>query len=84
MTSLQLPSGAIETDAFKINDNGRIVGGFANSGGEEGLLVWRKDELTVLALPNGKPVSLVFCVLAASNWFQSRQVIGSSHLNLNH
>lgn len=56
-TILDVP-GALETDAFKINDSGQIVGGFVTAGHEEDLFLWKKNALTMIALPNGKPVSL--------------------------
>ncbi len=49
---------AFETDAFAINNRGKIAGGFVNAAHGEDLFLWRKDEFTALALPNGKPVSV--------------------------
>jgi len=56
-TILDIP-GALETDAFKINDHGQIAGALVTGGGEEDLVLWAKNELTMRTLPNGKPVSL--------------------------
>ena len=51
-------AGAIETDAFKINGRGQILGGFVTASHEEELFVQKKNSLTMMALPNGKPVSV--------------------------
>lgn len=56
-TILDVP-GAIETDAFKINGSGQIAGGFVTASHEEELFVQKKTSLTMMALPNGKPVTL--------------------------
>jgi uncharacterized membrane protein len=56
-TNIDVP-GALETDAFKINGSGRILGGFVTASHEEELFVQKKNSLTMMALPNGKPVGL--------------------------
>jgi uncharacterized membrane protein len=56
-TNLDVP-GAIETDAFKINGSGQILGGFVTASHEEELFVQKKNSLTMMALANGKPVSV--------------------------
>jgi uncharacterized membrane protein len=50
--------GALETDAFKINGSGQIVGGFVTASHQEELFAQKKNSLTMMALPNGKPVAL--------------------------
>lgn len=55
--TLEAP-GALETDAFKINNSGKIVGGLVTAEHDEEIALWRKNLLTRMALPNGKPVSL--------------------------
>ena len=55
--NLDVP-GALETDAFKINGSGQILGGFVTASHEEELFVQKKTSLTMMALPNGKPVTL--------------------------
>ena len=47
---------ADETNAFKPNENGAIVGAFGESGSEL-LFVLKQGQFTKIALPNGKPVS---------------------------
>jgi uncharacterized membrane protein len=56
-TTLEAP-GAIGTVAFKINSRGTIVGGLVNAEHAAEIALWRKNTLTRMALPNGKPVSL--------------------------
>jgi hypothetical protein len=56
-TNIDVP-GALETDAFKISGSGQIVGGFVTASHEEELFVQKKNSLTMMALPNGKPVAL--------------------------
>jgi uncharacterized membrane protein len=50
--------GALETNAFKISGSGQIVGGFVTASHQEELFVQKKNSLTMMALPNGKPVAL--------------------------
>jgi uncharacterized membrane protein len=54
-TSIDVP-GANETNAFKASENGSTVGGFGESGAEP-LFVLRNGQFTMMALPNGKPVT---------------------------
>ena len=51
-------AGAIETNAFKINGSGKIGGGLVTGGGAEEIALWRKNTLTMMELPNGKPVTM--------------------------
>ena len=55
-TVLDVP-GATETDAFKEQANGSIVGGF-RQGGATALFVYRDGDFQTFALPNGKNVTL--------------------------
>jgi len=56
-TIIDVP-GALETDAFKINGSGQIAGGFVTRTHEEEIFLQKKQSLTMVALPNGKPVTL--------------------------
>ena len=56
-TILDVP-GALETDAFKINGSGQIAGGFVTTTHAEEIFLQKKQSLTMMALPNGKPVTL--------------------------
>ena len=49
---------ALRSHLFKMNSRGQAVGGFVSSAGHEESLIWEKNRLTLMALPNGKPVSL--------------------------
>lgn len=55
ITTLEV--GSIETNAWKTNNRGEILGGFGVSGGGVQLFVQRGDDVTTFALPNGKPLS---------------------------
>jgi uncharacterized membrane protein len=49
--------GSIETNAWKINDRGDIVGGFGIAGGEVELFVLGNGEFTTFPIPNGMYLS---------------------------
>jgi uncharacterized membrane protein len=50
--------GALRTHLFKMNSRGQAIGGFVNSANQEELLIWEKNRLTMMTLPNGRPVAL--------------------------
>jgi uncharacterized membrane protein len=55
-TTIDFP-GARETNAFKIIDGGRIIGGYGTPDGKELPFVTRKGKFTSIALPGGVPIS---------------------------
>jgi uncharacterized membrane protein len=55
-TTIDVP-GSIETNAWKSNDRGEIVGSFGVAGGGVELFIVRDGEFTTFALPDGKALS---------------------------